>query len=37
MSNLESELDATTAENLRLKALTFDLDYQMNQHALELE
>ena len=34
---MEAELDGATAENLRLKALVFDLDFQVSSHAHELE
>ena len=35
MNTLELELDNATCENLKLKGLTFDLDYQRSYYLLQ--
>jgi len=37
MNNLEGELETATCENLKLKSLTFDLDFKINHHSILLE
>jgi len=37
MNNLETELDQATSENLKLKSLTFDLDFKINHHQIMLD
>ena len=34
MNILETELDQSTAENLKLKSLTFDLDFKLNHYQI---
>ncbi len=37
MNTLENDLDLHTAENLKLKALTFDLDYKINHYTILID
>ena len=37
MNGIESDLDKATYENLKLKGLTFDLDYKVGYYSMQYD
>jgi chaperonin cofactor prefoldin len=37
MNTLETELDTSTGDNLKLKSLNFDLEYRINHYAIQID